>query len=194
MLKSGEYFLAGFFGLEWTNNATLEVIIEGDGYNNSLAGYDNCNNSNTAVAAGGTNASLIWENKYLANATARFQALSGNFKWNVSDTYKQVIQWVSIDDSNANKSAAVRKHFVLTRLLHSAIRRSVTSSPMRNGRASSIPSTLILQEITISKPQREELWVLAMFRRSSLVCKAMSSPRRLRKITLPSTTTPRLSH
>ncbi len=93
MLKSGEYFLAGFFGLEWTNNATLEVIIEGDGFNNSLAGYDNCNSSNTAVAAGGTNASIIWENKYLANATARFQALSGNFKWNISDTYKYVILW-----------------------------------------------------------------------------------------------------
>jgi hypothetical protein len=30
MLKSAEYFLAGFFGLEWTNNATIEVIIEQD--------------------------------------------------------------------------------------------------------------------------------------------------------------------
>jgi hypothetical protein len=32
--------------LEWTNNATIEVIIEANGFNNSLAGYDNCNNSN----------------------------------------------------------------------------------------------------------------------------------------------------
>ena len=44
MLKSAEYFMAGFFGLSWTNNASLVVIIEGDNYNNSLAGYDNCNN------------------------------------------------------------------------------------------------------------------------------------------------------
>lgn len=88
MLKSAEYFMAGFFGLEWTNNATLEVIIEGDNYNNSLAGYDNCNNSNTAVAQGGQNASIIWENTYLKNATARLQALSPNFIWNTSDTYK----------------------------------------------------------------------------------------------------------
>lgn len=87
MLKSAEYFLAGFFGLEWTNNATIEVIIEGDGFNNSLAGYDNCNNSNAGVSAGGTNASKIWENNYLQNATARFQALSGGFTWNVSDVY-----------------------------------------------------------------------------------------------------------
>lgn len=28
MLKSAEYWMAGFFGLSWTNNATLEVIIE----------------------------------------------------------------------------------------------------------------------------------------------------------------------
>ena len=88
MLKSAEYFMAGFFGLEWTNNATLEVIIEGDGFNNSLAGYDNCNNSNSPVSAGGTNASRIWENTYLKNATARFNALSKGYTWNVSDVYK----------------------------------------------------------------------------------------------------------
>ena len=88
MLKSAEYFMAGFFGLEWTNNATLEVIIEGDGFNNSLAGYDNCNNSNSPVSAGGTNASRIWENTYLKNATARFNALSKGYTSNVTDVYK----------------------------------------------------------------------------------------------------------
>jgi len=87
MLKSAEYFMAGFFGLEWTKNATLEVIIEGNNFNNSLAGYDNCNNSNLAVAKGGQNASIIWQNNYLKNATARLQALSPNFKWNISDAY-----------------------------------------------------------------------------------------------------------
>lgn len=90
MLKSAEYFLAGFFGLEWTNNATLEVIIEGSGFNNSLAGYDNCNNSNKAVAAGGTNASTEWVSTYLPNATHRFQELTENFTWNTSDIYKYV--------------------------------------------------------------------------------------------------------
>lgn len=39
MLKSAENWMAGFFGLEWTNNATLEVIIEQNNFNNSLAGY-----------------------------------------------------------------------------------------------------------------------------------------------------------
>lgn len=87
MLKSAEYFMAGFFGLQWSNNVTLERIIEGNNYNNSLAGYDNCNNSNMPVNAGGTNASIVWENIYLQNATARFNAMSPGFKWNVSDVY-----------------------------------------------------------------------------------------------------------
>lgn len=90
MLKSAEYFMAGFFGLEWTNNATLEVIIEGTGFNNSLAGYDNCNNSNLAVSQGGTNASVIWQKSYLQNAVERFQKLSGGFQWNISDVYRWV--------------------------------------------------------------------------------------------------------
>ena len=55
MLQSAEYFLAGFFGLDWTQNATLEVTIEQLGYNNTLDGYYRCTNANTAVSAGGVN-------------------------------------------------------------------------------------------------------------------------------------------
>ena len=87
MLKSAEYFMAGFFGLQWTNNASLEVIIEGTGFNISLAGYDNCNNSNLAVNEGGTNASMIWESTYLKDATARFNALSSGYNWTAADVY-----------------------------------------------------------------------------------------------------------
>ncbi|KAI9814627.1 MAG: hypothetical protein M1827_003183 [Pycnora praestabilis] len=87
MLKSAEYFLAGFFGLSWSNNATLEIIIEQDNFNISLAGYDNCNNSNLAVSAGGSNASAIWEKTYLANATARFQAMSSGYNWTTAEVY-----------------------------------------------------------------------------------------------------------
>lgn len=77
----------GFFGLEWTNNATLEVIIETTGFNNSLAGYDNCNNSNLAVNEGGSNASAAWASTYLKNATARFQAMAPDFDWTITDVY-----------------------------------------------------------------------------------------------------------
>ena len=76
----------------WTDNATLEVIIEGNFVNPdnvTLAGYDNCNNSNAAVNLGGTNASLIWQATYLKNATARFNALTGkSFNWTIADVYK----------------------------------------------------------------------------------------------------------
>jgi hypothetical protein len=87
MLKSAEYFMAGFFGLEWTNNATLEVIIEQNGFNDTLAGYYQCPGSNNPPATTGNNATLAWEAIYLANATARFAALIPGYNWTLADTY-----------------------------------------------------------------------------------------------------------
>ncbi|KEF55159.1 uncharacterized protein A1O9_08813 [Exophiala aquamarina CBS 119918] len=87
MLKSAENFMAGFFGLEWTHNATLAVILEQNGFNNSLAGYFQCNNSNSYQATGGSNASLIWEKTYLADAAKRLTAASGGYNWTIADTY-----------------------------------------------------------------------------------------------------------
>jgi len=66
MLKSAEYFVAGFFGLEWTNNATIEVIIEQDNFNNSLAGWLNCPNGHKAPRLG-TEAQKVWVETYLQN-------------------------------------------------------------------------------------------------------------------------------
>lgn len=87
MLKSAEYFMAGFFGLEWTHNATLEPIIELPYYNNSLAGYMQCNNSNSFRSTAGRNASLLWQDIYLANATARLRGMAGGYNWTVADSY-----------------------------------------------------------------------------------------------------------
>jgi hypothetical protein len=42
MVQSALNFLSGFFGLTWTQNATLEVIWEENGFNNTLAGYYDC--------------------------------------------------------------------------------------------------------------------------------------------------------
>ena len=86
MLKSAEYFMAGMFGLEWTDNVTLINTIELPYYNNSLAGYMQCKNSNDYHSSAGSNASLIWENIYLANATQRLRALSGGYKWTIADS------------------------------------------------------------------------------------------------------------
>lgn len=48
-----------------TNNATLELIIEEAGFNNSLAGYLNCPNANEE--SGGKKARTAWVNVYLQN-------------------------------------------------------------------------------------------------------------------------------
>lgn len=79
--------MAGFFGLEWTNNATIEVIIEDRGFNNSLAGYDNCKNAYSFRNMGGMNATKEWVNVYLQDATRRFQSMIEDFDWTIDDTY-----------------------------------------------------------------------------------------------------------
>lgn len=89
MLQSAEYFLAGFFGLGWTQNATLVLAIENTTgvWNNTLAGYDDCTNANTYVSTGGTNATNQWASIYLANATSRLSAMAPGFNWTVTDSY-----------------------------------------------------------------------------------------------------------
>ncbi|KAL1896220.1 hypothetical protein Cpir12675_002928 [Ceratocystis pirilliformis] len=85
MLKSAENFMAGFFGLDWAVNVTLELIIEKPGFNNSLAGYMNCPNANEE--SGGVEARSTWVNIYLKNATERFKSMITGFDWTIDDTY-----------------------------------------------------------------------------------------------------------
>ncbi|KAF2493802.1 phosphoglycerate mutase-like protein [Lophium mytilinum] len=88
MLESAEYFMAGFFGLDWPSKARLEVIIEEPGYNNTLIGDYDCPNANLGVPKGGYNAPQVWIATYLEDATKRFQEmLSGGLSWSVHDTY-----------------------------------------------------------------------------------------------------------
>jgi hypothetical protein len=54
MTESAEYFLAGFFGLQWQQNATLELAIEAPGFNNTLAGYKQCNHTSWYMAREGS--------------------------------------------------------------------------------------------------------------------------------------------
>lgn len=89
MIQSAEYFLAGFFGLQWPTNASLEVIIEQNGFNNSLASYFKCNNSNLPVSTGGDNASTQWQNIYLQDAYSRLkpQIQTTAFNLTMADVY-----------------------------------------------------------------------------------------------------------
>ncbi|OAL54073.1 3-phytase A precursor [Pyrenochaeta sp. DS3sAY3a] len=85
MTESAEYFLAGFFGLGWTQNATLELAIEWPGFNNTLAGYKHCNRTSWEVAREGLKE---WQKVYLKDAHQRFKDnLSGDLIWTLSDTY-----------------------------------------------------------------------------------------------------------
>jgi len=79
--------MAGFFGLEWTNNATLELIIEANGFNNSLAGYKNCPNSVNWRNSGGMNATQVWKEIYLQDATKRLAKLIQGYEWTIEDSY-----------------------------------------------------------------------------------------------------------
>ncbi|KAK2923139.1 Histidine phosphatase superfamily, clade-2 [Fusarium oxysporum f. sp. vasinfectum] len=84
MLKSAENWVAGFFGLEWTNNATIEVIIEAAGFNNSLAGDLNCPNTAKADYKSPVEA---WVEIYLQDANSRFNNMTDGFKWTLADVY-----------------------------------------------------------------------------------------------------------
>lgn len=79
--------MAGFFGLDYSNNATLELIIEANGFNNSLAGYKNCPNANNWRNFGGRNATDTWVNIYLQDATKRLAKLVQGYEWTVQDSY-----------------------------------------------------------------------------------------------------------
>jgi len=85
MLKSAENWLAGFFGLEWTNNATIEVIIEDGNLNNSLAGALNC--PNAWPKSTGADARNTWRDIYLKDAVERFQGMTEGFEWTSENVY-----------------------------------------------------------------------------------------------------------
>ncbi len=87
MIQGTEYFMHGFFGQDWTQNATLEVFIEEVGFNTSLSSFLICENAKLPVNGGGRNASVIWRSIYLADATRRLQNLITGYNWTVEDTY-----------------------------------------------------------------------------------------------------------
>jgi hypothetical protein len=89
MVESAEYFMAGFFGLGWTDNATLVLARENltGTFNNSLAGYQDCPNANSFRSHGGDNATKVWTGIYLANATERLAAQAPGFNWTTTDSY-----------------------------------------------------------------------------------------------------------
>lgn len=157
--------MAGFFGLEWSNNATLELIIEENGFNNSLAGYKNCPNSMSWRNTGGQNATLEWTGIYLKDATKRLQALVKDFDWTISDTYAAQTmcpyETVRVPTSHEIVSLIMRCR------LHMATQNSAPCSPTPNGNHSSthrISTSLALRHF--NRPLAELLG-LATFKKPS---------------------------
>ncbi|SPO28999.1 related to 3-phytase A precursor [Ustilago trichophora] len=79
ILDSARYWTLGFFGWDAPSKINMEIILEGgdglgepDAFNNTLASYDTCNNSNT-ITVGDTYLRPIWDGIYLPNITARLQ-------------------------------------------------------------------------------------------------------------------------
>ena len=89
MTQSAEYFLSGFFGLEWPQNATLLLHIEHspERFNNTLAGYANCPQGNAGVNRPAYQAAAEWSSIYLADATDRLNAMSSGFNWTYRDVH-----------------------------------------------------------------------------------------------------------
>ena len=173
MLKSAEYFMAGFLGLEWANNVTLEPIIEQLGYNNSLAGYYKCNNSEDYHSTGGNNASLIWENIYLADATQRFKSAAGGYNWTVADTYNA--QTLCPYETVSRDWSVVSVVSNLVPRLPMVTRNGATSSRMRSGKVSSTALTSSSTATMASARLPAEALALVSWKKSMLAYKGIST-------------------
>lgn len=87
MTQSALAFLNGFFGPNWNDFADLEVIIEWPGFNNTLAPYLSCPNSNKPRTGQiGSRNQHRWEQIFLANKTEEFAKLVKGVTWTIADT------------------------------------------------------------------------------------------------------------
>lgn len=86
MVDSALNFAAGFFGLKtYETDYHQEIIIEADGFNNTLAPYDTCTNVNSEdVGNFGGIQGDIWADIYLKSARKRLQPLIRGFNLTTS--------------------------------------------------------------------------------------------------------------
>ena len=88
MVKSALNFAAGFFGVpDFLTSYNQELVIEADNFNNTLAPYDTCTNSNLPVSNFGTNQTAIWLDIYLQSALRRLQRDVKGLELTITDVY-----------------------------------------------------------------------------------------------------------
>ncbi|ODV95791.1 hypothetical protein PACTADRAFT_84670 [Pachysolen tannophilus NRRL Y-2460] len=87
MKYSAIYFLTGFYGLDWENYANLELLIEEDGFNNTLAPYDSCPNYIKNEDSINSSLAESWLKTYLTNATNRINSQLTGVKLNYTQVF-----------------------------------------------------------------------------------------------------------
>lgn len=88
MTMTAEYFLTGFFGLDWQKYADLELLIEETGFNNSLAAWDMCENNGHTYGKIGYEQIANFTAQYLSDAVQRFNTNVQGFNFTTSDLYE----------------------------------------------------------------------------------------------------------
>lgn len=84
---SAEYFLAGFYGLDWQDKADLEIIIESGGFNDTLAPYENCPLFINSSATAALPASQFLE-MYTKKAVERLNSQIEGFTFSAKNIYE----------------------------------------------------------------------------------------------------------
>ncbi|KAJ7225057.1 acid phosphatase [Mycena haematopus] len=85
MVDSALHFAAGFFGVqEYQNDYHQLIEIEAQGFNSTLAPYDQCPNANNAIAAAGNDFIAQWASIYLADAQKRLAPYLEGFDLNAN--------------------------------------------------------------------------------------------------------------
>ncbi|KAJ3765459.1 acid phosphatase [Lentinula raphanica] len=86
MVDSALHFAAGFFGVQSYQTSYYQLIeIEQQGFNNTLAPYDQCPNANNDISGLGSQATSAWNNVYLADAQKRLAPFLPGFNLTISD-------------------------------------------------------------------------------------------------------------
>lgn len=98
MTKSAEYFLSGFFGLDWTDYAELELLIEESGFNNTLAAWNDCTNNAYTYGSIAYPQLADFKEKYLSDAVDRFNSQVEGYNFTTSDLFE--IQQICAYETN----------------------------------------------------------------------------------------------
>lgn len=83
MLSSAKYFLSGFFGLDFLAHVNLEVIVESEGFNNTLEPFYACPRS----TSNSTRHSRVWIDKYMQPAAERLSSHSPHHAWTAYEAF-----------------------------------------------------------------------------------------------------------